>query len=112
MAKVMDSFLTTERVVLGVRSDGGAEGWRGAGLLVRVDRRSVGLGGVGAETLLGAGECLDGGLIILGGSTVGEDSFRRLVGGFAVAVGDGVGRDLTAEGGLETIEGGDGATTT
>jgi hypothetical protein len=43
-------------------------------------------------------------------STIGEDSFRRLVGGFAVAVGDGVGRDSTAEDGLETIEGGNGAT--
>lgn len=64
---------------------------RGTGL-VRVDLR----GG----TAFGAGDALDGGLL-LGGVGTGDDSLRRFAGGIA-AVGEGVGRDFAADGGFDT----------
>lgn len=67
---------------------------RGAGLLVRVDL-------LGAAILEGAGEPRDEGGLLPCDIGAGDDSFRRFVGGM-FEVGDGVGNERTAEGGLET----------
>lgn len=96
------SFLADDRVVFGVRvtevRGARAADDRGAGLLVRVDR-------LGVAILEGAGDALDGGLLLSEadvGAGAGDDSFRRLAGGF-VAVGDGVGRDFAAGTGSATM---------
>lgn len=89
--------LREERAALGVRRvvRGATEPTadRGAGLLVRVDRR-------GGTVFAGAGDDREGGLALWETGS-GVDSFRRFVGG-AVEVGEGVGRDFAADGGLDT----------